>query len=243
MAGIFPCPDPRDLQRLLLGWVTDAEAESLEQHCDVCPDCLETMRSLEADDALVAAVRVGEGAPLAPLEEVNTKLLERIYGLGVFLSPAPEAAPPATLPGYEIHEKLGSGGMGVVYKATQLRPRRLVALKLLRGGSEVDRDELARFRAEAELAARLEHPNIIRVYEVGEWRATDLSPALPYFAMEYVEGGSLADRLAVATLGASDAARLVEALNSRKTPWRSSSRRPGKRVSTRKSAPTWRWPL
>jgi serine/threonine-protein kinase len=92
------------------------------------------------------------------------------------------------LPGYAILGRLGRGGMGVVYKARHLALNRIVAVKMLL--DRVDEDPAAheRFRAEAEAAARLRHPNIVQIYEVGEHRGR------PYFTLEYVAGGGL-DRL------------------------------------------------
>src|SRR2546423_504443 len=83
----------------------------------------------------------------------------------------PEAAAPAELPcipGYEVLEVLGRGGMGVVYKARQLPLNRLVALKVLRGG-EGKTQARARFRREAAVMARLLHPGIVQVYELGAY--------------------------------------------------------------------------
>ncbi|HSQ55102.1 MAG TPA: protein kinase, partial [Gemmata sp.] len=100
-----------------------------------------------------------------------------------------EWAPPAgsavherpAIPGYEIVAELGRGGMGVVYKAYQLTPRRIVALKMILGGG--GRPE--RFRAEVAAVARLQHPNVVQIHEVGELGGR------PFFSMEYVPGGSL----------------------------------------------------
>jgi WD40 repeat protein/serine/threonine protein kinase len=98
--------------------------------------------------------------------------------------------PPGTelpgIAGYETLEVLGRGGMGVVYLAWQPALSRLVALKMVLAGAHAGPEHRARFRTEAEAAARLHHPNIIQIYEVGE------AGGQPYLVMEYVSGGSLA---------------------------------------------------
>ena len=93
------------------------------------------------------------------------------------------------IPGYQIEGILGRGGMGVVYKARHLALKRMVALKMILGGGHVGDEERKRFRSEAEAVARLQHPNIVQVYEVGEHEG------VPYAALEFVEGGTFAQRL------------------------------------------------
>jgi len=93
------------------------------------------------------------------------------------------------IPGYEVMERLGEGGMGVVHKARQVGLNRLVALKMIRGGSHARADQFVRFAIEAEAVAKLRHPNILLIYDIGE--VSDL----PYVALELLEGGSLADRM------------------------------------------------
>jgi WD40 repeat protein len=117
-----------------------------------------------------------------------------------------------SVPGYEIVSELGRGGMGAVYQARQTQLNRLVALKMILAGAHAGEQELARFRTEAEAVARLQHPNIVQIHEVGEWRAGDVSPPMPFFSLEYCAGGSLADKLDGTPLPPEDAARLVETL-------------------------------
>jgi serine/threonine-protein kinase len=106
--------------------------------------------------------------------------------------------------GYELLDELGRGGMGVVYRAHQKDLDRIVALKIVLGGSAATRADLARFRAEAETAARLSHPNIVPVYDVGE------HDGLPYFTMRFIHGTTLAQRLADGPMPAREAAHLLQ---------------------------------
>jgi hypothetical protein len=110
------------------------------------------------------------------------------------------------VPGYEILSELGRGGMGVVYKAKQRGLDRIVALKMILVGGHAGEPDLARFRTEGEAIARLQHSNIIQVFEVGE------SQGLPFFSLEFCAGGSLEKQLNGTPLPAREAAALVKTL-------------------------------
>jgi serine/threonine protein kinase len=110
------------------------------------------------------------------------------------------------VPGFEILGELGRGGMAVVYRARQVALQRIVALKMVRHWAHAGPKELARFRAEAAVIARLQHPNIVQVYDVGEVAGR------PYFALEFVAGGSLAHHLRGIPQPIRPAAQMVETL-------------------------------
>ncbi len=156
----------------------------------------------------------------------------------VTLEPAPQAAPPTavpvthdsstldqpaprglvTVPGYEILEELGRGGMGVVYKARQIRANRVVALKMILHQAHASLHEKVRFQIEAEAIASLQHPNIVQLHEAGE------HAGLPFFSLEFCDGGSLAQRLKQGLPSPKESATVVETL-ARAMPRRPPARR------------------
>jgi serine/threonine-protein kinase len=110
------------------------------------------------------------------------------------------------VPGYEIVAELGRGGMGVVYQARQCSLKRPVALKMILAGLHADPTARVRFRTEAEAVARLQHPNVVQIHEVGEYEGK------PFLSLEYLDGGSLLRKVAGTPPPEREAARLVETL-------------------------------
>ncbi len=163
-----------------------------EEVCRACPELLpevragwQRLRALQAE--------VGTWFPKPPASD----------------GPPLPALPTADLPrirGYEVQGVLGRGGMGVVYKAWHPRLNRAVALKMLLAGPYARLDELERFLREAEAVAGLCHANIVQVHDLGDLDGR------PYFTMEYVEGGSLAQKLSGTPQPAAQAAALLAAL-------------------------------
>lgn len=126
------------------------------------------------------------------------------------LADQPEAWP--RLPGLELLEVLGSGGMGVVFKARQLALGRHVAIKVMRDVRLADSEGRARFLQEAHAVAMLQHAHLVQVYEFGEVPGVSGSMSQPYLVLEYVPGGNLADQLRGSPQRPAAAARLVETL-------------------------------
>jgi serine/threonine-protein kinase len=212
------CPSRDELSAFSRGELPDAALERLAEHLSGCAPCASTLEGLRAADTVVARLREAvQGSPVAEpgLEALEARALALAPDLARTasdLSAATEAAPaeaeplPRPFGPYELLERLGHGGMGVVYKARQTALNRLVALKRLHAGPYAGPEERARFRTEAEAIARLRHPNVVQVYEVGEHEGQ------LYLSMELVEGGSLGRRLADGPLPEREAAELVRAL-------------------------------
>lgn len=186
-------------------------------HCGVrLMDCSDPEPASRPDDRIAALIneyfdrrQAGEeitvesfAAEHPELAEELTPYLEGLSILGGLSAPGPadvdiddtatEESVLPTIGGYVLHEEIGRGGMGVVYKALQVSTKRIVALKVMLAGPFASASVRRRFKREIELAARLQHPNIVRVLESGRVERQR------YYAMDYVEGAPLDRHLAAA---------------------------------------------
>src|SRR5262249_13421726 len=173
------------------------EPVEVEQAARENPDLADELRQLWA-----AVQVVGTFARAVPSRPTSDRPTHLPSTLGSPTDAVPFSPPPRRFGNYELLSELGRGGMGVVYKARQLGLDRLVALKVLRN-SDADEGEAQRFRHEAEMAARLDHPNIVPVYDVGEVEGQ------PYFTMKYIEGTTLAHLIDEGPLPPREAAACV----------------------------------
>jgi WD40 repeat protein len=172
------------------------------------PGASEYRRRFPGHEGLIDSVFAAAGPEARATRLLDTETVGLTRGAGsapAWARMAPRGVFPV-VPGTEILSELGRGGMGIVYKARQIRLNRLCALKMIHPGGFAGAEFRARFLAEAETVARLRHPNIVQIYALGE------HDGQPYFEMEYVEGGSLDRRLDGTPWAPVPAARLVAVL-------------------------------
>lgn len=218
------CPSDDQFANLLADALSTTEQHAIVQHVEKCASCQEKLAHLTE----IADTQIWQRAePPQQCSEIEEAILRRWKQIRHSPAPnqqdqsvtpsanstqlqssAPQSDGPEwpTVPGYEILGILGRGGMGVVYKARQRALQRIVALKMFRNWGQASQKQTARFRAEADLIAHLQHPNIVQIYDVGEVAGK------PYFVLEYVPGGNLAQHVNGTPQSARLAAQFVEIL-------------------------------
>jgi serine/threonine protein kinase len=168
------CPSDELLERFLASTLDAEEREEIESHIENCAPCWEELERLTAS--------AGEHLPVPPV-------LLRDSNDGRDVVPPSSLVERPSIPGYLVLEKVGEGGMGIVYQARDLTLNRIVALKVLLSGAVASSRQVRRFHREAQVLAQLTHENIVPVYEA------KLHAGRPYFAMQFIRGGSLAKQL------------------------------------------------
>ncbi|HEY7308327.1 MAG TPA: protein kinase [Gemmataceae bacterium] len=179
----------QSLEDIVLAYLQDADAGRdpdpravMAQH----PEWAEELAKFFADEDhladLLSPLRIPN--PTESIATIAAATPEEVVGG----TPPADDCPPPRIPGYEILSFQGKGGMGVVYKALQISLNRIVALKMILSHRLADPDARTRFNVEARTVARLDHANIVHIWDHG---AHD---DRPYLSLEFVEGGSLADQ-------------------------------------------------
>lgn len=183
---------------LLVSELTDriqrGEAVDLETECRKLPQFAKDLRELWG---VIHVARLAGSSQLHAPPPTLPRATE---------FPSESPALPTRFGDYELERELGRGGMGVVYRARQLSLGREVALKMILRGQLASQADRQRFEAEAQAAAKLDHPGIVPVYEVGE------IDSRPYFSMKHVRGTTLAQRLAAGPIASREAARILAAV-------------------------------
>ncbi|WP_020470169.1 WD40 repeat domain-containing serine/threonine-protein kinase [Zavarzinella formosa] len=193
------CPDPAALEDFLRGRLPDRLLAELTAHVEECSACQLTLDILSREEPLP------DGRPVISDEPVLPPFLSSLANRPPVPKEIASHAPPnwPVLEDYEILGELGDGGMGIVYKARHLRLNRIVALKMLHGGMHRLENLREQLRHEARTLARLEHPNIVRVYDIVEHGGH------PFFSLEFVEGTTLARLIGGKPLPPAQAAELL----------------------------------
>lgn len=217
MAAVSRCPEPKLLQQLLLGRLSEEAADGLERHVEQCDRCSRLLPSLSAEDTLVQTMRARERVSWQPRDQSTIQdLLPRLRALRPagasaldstpggpsqekndlrstkvaaldFLRPPQAAGELGRLGPYRVLNVLGAGGMGVVFLAEDPQLQRTVALKVMRPEAAKKAYASERFLREARATAKIEHDHIVTIFQVGE------DHGIPYLAMQLLQGMSLHD--------------------------------------------------
>ena len=208
MPATYGCPNPGQLAQFALGRIPGPEADVMEKHVAYCLSCGQALMSLPKSDPLVEAMRrASEEDSSCPdmvlllIRQLKQKCTqntivhapETVAPAGPsafdFLDPARGPDEMGWLGPYRVREVLGAGGMGVVFLAEDPRLKRQIALKVIKPELVSREDMRQHFLSEAQSVAKVEHDNIVAIYEVSEQRG------VLYLAMPILRGESLEDRL------------------------------------------------
>lgn len=181
------------LDQLINNSHNGSSARLLDQAIADNPDIAEEIRELYGTAMIASDVALFQSSEVSRI----------LNGESPAAAESVNAAAGSFIADYELQEEIGRGGMGVVYRAHQQGLNRIVALKMIPNAAFAASQDLARLRAEALAAARLNHPNIIPVYEVGEHNGQ------PWFSMQLIDGETLSQRLANGPMPSIDAVRLL----------------------------------
>jgi eukaryotic-like serine/threonine-protein kinase len=218
---LIGCPGRGMLIDFDLGKLPAHDVDFIAEHlssCERCESVLQDLQRQTTEDDLVALLKRCLRIPPLPdelafgaREATTDKLPATLDSPGNPAGPAvPRRAAGAEIGRmvglYKVYGKIGQGGMGVVYRAQQVPLKRLVALKMISAGHHATAQAIDRFIREGKAVARLRHPNVVQVYDLGE------SEGLPYYSMELVEGGNLQSKLDQGPFGLREAADLVRTL-------------------------------
>jgi serine/threonine-protein kinase len=182
-----PCPDRATLDAFQQGTLPPGDVARLAAHLRVCPRCTQ---SLCCQDSGPGHAERSEESLAATVTGGVVPLVQEWRG-------------PQSFGEYDLIEKVGQGGMSIVFKAVQRTLRRVVAVKMLLAARQADPEALTRFCIEGEAVARLHHPNVVQIHQLGEYECQ------LFLVMEYLEGGSLAGRLEAGPLPEREAAGLL----------------------------------
>jgi serine/threonine protein kinase len=212
-AAITDCRTWEKVLAFYLGQLPESELESIVTHISICSCCdgrLEEIKASDSDHALTddirSCMRQSRGRVTEPGYELIASRLQDFTKTLVPNRPKDLEETPKQIDQYAIIETLGHGGMGIVYRGFEAALGRYVAIKMIRAGSHAGKQAILRFLTEMKAIARLKHPNIVQLFHTGQ------IGTLPYFVMEWIDGESLAVRLARGRLPLTDAVQLIRIL-------------------------------